>query len=140
MKAIAKLIVISIITLMSIACATAPISLPDKYNLGNKLVEVDQILKFRVKSWEKIDNQSLILRTDVKDYYLIILQRPAPYLVFSENIGISDTIDRIRSGHDLVFINDSTGREPYIIHKIYKLKDQQQAKEIKERLERNLSD
>lgn len=134
MKAIIKLIVVFIIAIMATACATAPISLPEKYNLDNDLEEVTEIFKFRVKSWEKVDNQSLILRTDVKNYYLIVLRRPAPNLVFSENIGISDTVDRIKRGYATVYIANPSGNESYIIHKIYKLKDQQHAKDIKEQL------
>jgi hypothetical protein len=85
-------------------------------------------------SWEKVDNQSIILQTGPSDYYLIVLLQPSHSLVFSEAIGISDTRDMIKSGFDNVVVEDSAGTNSYIIHKIYKLENRQQAKEIKKRL------
>jgi hypothetical protein len=134
MKAITKLISIFIISLVATACATTPVTLPEKYSLDNELVEATEIYNFRINSWEPVDNQSLIFRTDVNDYYLIILQQPALSLPFSENIGVTLTVDKVKPGYDNVVIKDSAGIQSYIIHKIYKLKDQQQAIEIKKRL------
>ena len=131
MKAITKIIFILITSIMAAACATTPITLPEKYNLDNELVQVTQIYKFRQISWEKIDNQSIILRTGPSDYYLIVLLQPSHSLVFSEAIGISDTSDMIKAGFDNVVVEDSAGTNSYIIHKIYKLEDRQQPKEIK---------
>lgn len=134
MKAITKMIFISIIFLMTTACATTPFKLAEKYNLDNELTETKEIYKFRVKSWEAVDYQSLILRTDVDDYYLIILQRPTRSLPFAENIAITDSFEGIKPGLDNVIVVDSAGAESYVIQKIYKLKDRQQANEIKKRL------
>jgi len=134
MKAITKLPFIFTISLLTMACATMPANRAERYNFDDKLVKVDQIYKFRLKSWEKVDNQSLIVRTDVNDYYLFVLHRPSPSLVFSENIGITDSVDKIKPGYDNVVVEDSGGRESFIIQKIYKLKDRQQAMEIKKSL------
>jgi hypothetical protein len=119
---------------MATACATMPVTLAEKYNLDNELEEATEIYNFQIKSWEPIDNQSLIFRANVNDYYLIILQRPALSLPFSENIGVTLTVDKVKPGYDNVVVKDSAGIESYIIHKIYKLKDRQQVKEIKKRL------
>lgn len=134
MKTITKLIVIFMIPLMAAACATTPFALDEKYDLGNELEEATQIYKYRVMSWEKVDNQSLILQTGPNEYYLIILHRPAYNLVFNESIGISHTGDMVKPGYDQVYVYDPVGKDSYIIHKIYKLKDRQQARDIKERL------
>jgi hypothetical protein len=134
MKAITKLILIFIILLMATACATMPVTLPEKYNLDNELEEATEIYNFQIKSWEPIDYQSLIFRANVNDYYLIILERPALSLPFTENIGVTLTVDKVKPGYDNVVVKDSAGIESYIIHKIYKLKDSQQAIEIKKRL------
>ena len=134
MKAMTKLILIFIISLMATACATTPVTMPEKYNFDNELVEATEIYNFRIKSFEPIDYQSLIFQTDVNDYYLIILQRPARGLPFSESIGVTLTVDKVKPGYDNVVIKDSAGIESYIIQKIYKLKDHQQAIEIKKRL------
>jgi hypothetical protein len=134
MKAITKLAFISTISLVTMACATMPANRAERYNFDDELVKVDQIYKFRLKGWEKVDNQSLIVQTDVNDYYLFILHRPSPSLVFSENIGITDSVDKIKPGYDNVVVEDSGGRESFIIQKIYKLKDREQALEIRKRL------
>jgi hypothetical protein len=134
MKAITKLAFIFTISLLTMACATMPANRAERYNFDDELVKVDQIYKFRLKSWEKVDNQSLIVRADVNDYYLFVLYRPSPSLVFSEKIGIPDSVDHIKPGYDNVVVEDSGGRESFIIQKIYKLKDREQAMEIKKRL------
>jgi hypothetical protein len=134
MKTNMKLIIISILSAFVMACATGPVKLPDKYNFDNKLEEAKEIYNYRIDSWESVDHQSLILRTNVNDYYLFVLQRPAPNLPFSEAIGLTVTIDKVMSGFDDVVVADSAGIESYIIEKIYKLKDKQQAGEIKKQI------
>jgi hypothetical protein len=134
MKAIIKIILIFVISLMATACTTTPVTPPEKYNLDNELVEVTQICKFREINWETVDNQSIILRSGPTDYYLIVLLQPSHSLVFSEAIGISDTNDMIKAGYDHVVVKDSGGTNSYIIHKIYKLEDRHQAQEIKKRM------
>ena len=134
MKAITKFIGILIVSLLATACATTSYKLPEKYNFDNELTEATGISDFRIDSWESIDYQSLIIRTDVHDYYLAVLQRPAQTLPFAELVGITSTTDRVRPGFDHLVVVDSNDREPYIIEKIYKLKGREQAEEIKKRL------
>ena len=139
MKTIIKLIIISVLSVFVMACATGPIKLPDKYNFDNKLEEVKEVYKFRIDSWESIDYQSLILKTNVSDYYLFVLQRPASSLPFSEAIGLTVTVNTVKSGFDDVIVADSAGIESYSIEKIYKLKDREQATEIKKKLKKTRS-
>ena len=119
MKANIKLIIVSVLSVMVMACATGPIKLPEKYNLDNKLEEVEEIYGFRIDSWQSIDYQSLILKADVNDYYLIILRRPALSLPFSEAIGLTMTVSKLTSGFDNIIVADSYNSESYIIEKIY---------------------
>ena len=135
MKVITKLFGILIISLLATACATAPFKVPDKYNFDNELQEQKEIDNFRIDSWEKIDHQSLLIITNINDYYLIILDNPAPSLPYSEQIGVTATVNRVKSGYENIIVYDSSGTESYIIHKIYKLKDREQAMEIKKRLQ-----
>jgi hypothetical protein len=141
MKVITKPILIFIISLVATACATTQVTLPEKYvTLENELEEVQEIYKFNARSWEKVDNQSLILRTGPSDYYLIVLHRPARSLVFSEAIRITDTVDKIKPGYDHVIVEDSAGRDTYIIQKIYRLEDRKQSEKIKKQLIGKLGD
>lgn len=137
MKAITKLIGILLVSLLAMACATGPFKVEDKYNFDNELKETTDIYSFRIDSWQSIDYQSLIIKTNIKDYYLLILNRPAFELPFSERIGITLTADRLKSGFDQIVVADFSGTESYFIHKIYKLKDREQATEIKKRLKKS---
>ena len=134
MKAITKLKGILLISLLASACATTPFKVADKYNFDNELQEQKEISNFRIDSWESIDDQSLLIITNINDYYLFILDHPARSLPFSEQIGITVTVDRVKSGYENIIVSDSSGTESYVIHKIYKLKDREQASEIKKRL------
>lgn len=134
MKAITKFTGILIISFLALACATTPFKVEDKYNFDNELTETTDIYSFRINGWQSIDYQSLIIETNVKDYYLLILNRPALELPFAESIGITLTADRLKSGFDQIIVADFSGTESYYIHKIYKLKDHEQATEIKKRL------
>lgn len=134
MQTIKQIAIVFLISLMAAACATSPVTLAEKYNLDGELEEATEIYKFRLMSWETIDNQSLIVQTGPSEYYLIVLRRSSPNLVFSESIGISDTGNMVRSGYDRVIVEESGSLEPYVIQKIYKLKDREQANEIKEKL------
>ncbi len=134
MKAITKLSGILILSLLAIACATAPFKVADKYNFDNELQEQKEISNFRIDSWESIDHQSLIIRSNFNEFYLVVLQRPAISLPASESIGITVTINRVKSGFDNIIVADSHGTESYIIHKMYKFKDEVQKREIKKRL------
>ena len=139
MKKNKKLIIISFLSALVMACATGPIKLPEKYNFDNKLEEVKEIYSFRINSWTSIDYQSLILKANVGDYYLVILRRPAHGLPFSQAIGLKMTVSNLTSGFDNIIVADSFGSESYIIEKIYKLKDREQAHEIRKQLIKNRS-
>ena len=136
MKAIKLFIGIFMISLLATACSTTGIRLPEKYNLDNELTEAKEITGFRIDSWESIDFQSLIIRTIGKDYYLLVLQRPATQLPSSETIGTTLSMERLRTGFDHVIVADSTGSESYIIQKMYKFKDREEALKFKEILKK----
>ena len=121
---------------MVTSCATVQPDLPKKYDFDKELEKATEIHSFRIKSWESIDYQSLIIRANVSDYYLLVLNRPARSLSFAENIGITLTVDKAKPGFDNIVVADSAGTEEYIIKKIYKFKDREQAKEIKNRLKK----
>lgn len=135
MKAINKLTGILLGLLLVSACATVPYKLAEKYNFDNKLQVAEGIPNFRVDSWQSIDYQSLIVRTYTNHYYLIVLDQPAPQLPTSEDVGITISVDMVRSGFDNLIVEGSNGNtHSYIIQKIYKLKDQAQANQIREQL------
>jgi len=132
-----KVFSVFVLLMMVMSCATTPSALPEKYNLDNDLEAVEQIYTFTVSSWEQVDIQSVILRANVSDYYLLVLRRPLDTMISSLSIGISSTVSSITSGYDRIFVKDYAGIQYYVIEKIYKLKGKEQAKEIKERLRKN---
>lgn len=137
MKKIIKYIGLLLISLVLTACATTPFKVADKYNLDNELKEATDIISFRIDSWESIDQQSLIIRADINNYYLVILNRPAMNLTFAQSIGITDTVNRITKGFDNIIVTESGSAEYYRIYKIYKLESREQATQIKNRLKKS---
>ena len=130
------LTVFFIVTFMTASCATMSTHLPEKYAaLDNDLEEVRQINNFHLDSWQRVDDQSFIIQSNINDYYLFVLNRPAPNLIYSETIGITHTASNIRAGFEAIYIDGSGGpSSSYIIMNIYKLNDRKQVKEIRERL------
>jgi len=126
------------IALLMLSCATGRIERLDlsAVLLDNQLESVTYISKYQgYSSWDGLDNQSFILQTSPSKYYLIVLQRPATEMPFSESISISSSGSRVRAGMDRVtFLGYSVERQPYWIEKIYRLKDREQARTIKEQI------
>ena len=132
MKVMIKVASIFILFIMVVSCATTVWVLPEKYNLDDELEAVDQISSFRQPDWEEVDNQSVILKLSLKDYYLLVLRRPINTMI-PITIGISSTISTITAGFDQIVVTESGVVQYYTIEKIYKLKGREQADEIKER-------
>ena len=134
MTNMAKVSSIFVFIIIAASCATAPIGLPEKYNLDYFLEPVDQVSTFKSKSWDQVDKQSIILKVNWDDYYLLILRRPIETRIPSLTIGISGTGSTIAAGHDMVVVDDSEVKKYYGIEKIYKLKGKEQVEEIKSQL------
>ena len=120
--------------ILAVSCATTIRTLPEKYHLDNDFEAVDRITTFDVSSWEQVDNQSIILRADWNDYYLLVLRRPINRLIPGLYIGVSSTLSSIASGFDRIIVKDTPFTEYYVIEKIFKLEGKDQVKEVKERL------
>ena len=123
--------------IMVVSCATTPRALPEKYNLDDELEAVKNIYTFTVSSWEEVDIQSVILKANLSDYYLLVLDRPMDTRITGLTIGISSTISSIKPGFEKIFVEHPCGTQYYVIEKIYKLNGKEQAGEIKERLRKN---
>jgi hypothetical protein len=121
-----KAFTVFIISILISSCAVAPIKIPEKYNLDNQLENVPKITNFHLNSWESVDNQSVILETGINSYYLIILNTPDYKLPFREIIAIDNDNAMIRPGYENV--------NGYVIYKIYRFKDYEQARSIKAQL------
>ena len=133
MKVMKEVFSIFVLFIMVVSCATTPRPLPEKYNLDNELEPVDQIFTIRNTRWQEVDDQSIILRVDWSDYYLVVLRRPMDVWYSNPSIRISNTGTSITAGIERVFVTQSADRQGYVIDKIYKLKGREQAEEIKER-------
>jgi hypothetical protein len=134
MRMIIRMSSILLLPIIVVSCATTPRTIPEKYNLDDELEAVDRIYTPSISSWEEVDIQSIILRANVGDYYLLVLNRPMYTRFTGFSIGISSTVSSITRGFDRIFVGNAAGPGYYFIEKIYKLKDKEQVKEIKERL------
>ena len=137
MKVMIKVFSVFVLLVIVVSCATTPTPLPEKYNLDHELEVVKQITTFTVSSWEEVDIQSVILRANVSDYYLLVLRRPMDRRISGLAIGISSSVSSIKPGFDRIYVKDLAGKQEYVIEKIYKLEGREQTKEIKERLRKS---
>lgn len=134
MKAIIKIFSIFVILIMVASCATVQRPIPEKYNFDKELKAVDHISTFKRPRWIEVDRQSLVLRVNWRDYYLVILHRPMDDTILPMTIGLSSTASTITAGSDMVIVKDANLTKYYLIEKIYKLKDWAQTDEIMKRL------
>jgi hypothetical protein len=134
MKKIIKYAGFLFVSLVLVACAATPLKMANKYNFDNDLKEITDITSFRIDSWQSIDDQSLILKTDINNYYLVILQYPAFNLPFAQSIGVSESVGKISKGFDSIIVTDSGHADSYRIYKMYKIDSKEKVAEIKKKI------
>jgi len=133
MRMIIKVSSVFVLLIMAVSCATTPRAIPEKYNLDNELESVDKIFTIREQRWQEVDDQSIIIRTDRRTYYLLVLRRPMDKRYSIPRFRLLNT-SYVTPGFDRIHVRDNTGTQYYDIDKIYRLKGREQAEEIKERL------
>jgi hypothetical protein len=134
MKVMKKLAVLLSVMFIVSACAGAAVKPYEKYDLDDQLEPASEILRYNLMGWEKIDSQSFVLQTSPSQFYLIVLVRPSDRLLFTESISITNTGNMVKPGYDKVIVMDESGDNTFVIYKMYKLKDRQEANEIEEQL------
>lgn len=134
MKYFKLIAIFSTLLFITSACATAPSPRAGKYDLDDQLEPVSEVLRYNLMDWEAVDNQSFILQTAPSQFYLIVLTRPADRLMYTETISITHTGAMLKPGYDKVTVYSSPYSDTYVIFKIYKLKDREEVKAIKEQL------
>ena len=131
MKVMIKVSTVLVFFIMVVSCASTPRPLPEKYHLDLELEAVDKIWTIRDPSWEEVDDQSVILKADRRNYYLLVLRRPMDKR-YSNPISLSNT-SYVTPGFDHIIVRELGVIQYYVIEKIYRLKGREQAEEIKER-------
>ena len=93
-----------LILFLTSACATTPLVLPEKYNLDNYLEAVKQVKAYKIRDFENVDNQSIILEVDRHEYYLLVLRQPMDIEHSNLSIDIENTAskDRARSTQEII--------------------------------------
>jgi hypothetical protein len=86
------------------------------------------------RHWIEVDQQSLIVQTSPREYYLLVLQIPAPELKFSEYISIYGMGNVIKSGSDYIQFPDYNVNLRYPIVRIYRINGPEQASAIRDQL------
>ena len=114
MKVMIKVFSVFVLLIMVVSCATTPRALPEKYNLDNELEVVDQVSTFRDIDCEYVDNQSIILKVNWNDYYLLVLRRPIDIRYSNLSISIDNTAskDRASSTQKIVGPKNTTRNGP----------------------------
>ncbi len=93
-----------LVVFLTAACATTPVVLPEKYNLDNYLEAVKQIKAYKIRDFENVDNQSVILEVDRHEYYLLVLRQPMDIEHSNLSVDIENTVskDRDRSTQEII--------------------------------------
>jgi len=133
---------ILVLFIIVVSCATTqttapekPSNLPAKYNLDDDLKELNQIAAVKKSDFEEVDNQSVILKANRGEYYLLVLREPIDPLISKQRtMGLESSESTVPSGIGRIYMKHSSGTQYYVIEKIYRLKGRKQAEEIKERL------
>jgi hypothetical protein len=86
------------------------------------------------RHWIEVDQQSLIVQTSPREYYLLVLQIPAPELMFSEDISIYCMGNVIKAGSDYVQFPDYNANLRYPIVRIYRMNGPEQMSAIRGQL------
>ncbi len=128
----ASTIILGIFTalLFTTAYAASPVKVAKKYNFDKELKQVKSIKGSKIYTWDTIDLQSMIIKTDAKRYYLVVLDQPAPSLPFKDHVDMQLMIQKAAPGSDDLIITDAMSSESYPVYKIYSLKDLAQAHKI----------
>jgi hypothetical protein len=134
MRAYKNVLIILIVMILMSGCAAVTIQLPQKYALENQLERVDWIYKQRIRDWEKVDNQSLIIEMTPGVYYLMVLKIPSHELVFQNRISLSSSGSRIIAGFDDLITYNAAMRIRYPIEKIFKIRGRTQMQAIRDQL------
>lgn len=138
MRSYIQILNIFLLSLILSSCATAPMTLPEKYSLDDQLEKVTGINSFRVMEWYEVDQQSLILKTGFNEYYLLVLNMPCHELLFTYRIGVTSSASMIQAGFDSVILYyPGSPRISYKIERIYRIKGNEQMRSIKEQLKPN---
>ena len=134
MRVIKLSVILCVLFFITSACATTQWTKAEKYDLDDQLEMVSYITRYNFMSWETVDHQSFILQTSPAQFYLIVLTGPSTDLLFAQSISISHTGAMVKPGYDKVTVFGPTESLPYVIDKIFKLKDREQARVIKAQL------
>jgi len=154
MKSLIKVILFLMAIVFSGACTVANYQTPSKYSLDSQLEQVNpQLLwptymsaKFYQSErkhekpdsgfhmsdaseheWIKVDSQSLIVKKHNKYFFLVVLKNPIPTNLLShDTIGLKDGF--------LAIGNFPGDAQKFLIDRVYKIEDKDQAREIKARL------
>ena len=80
--------------------------------------------------WIKVDPQSFMLRAIQGNYYLLVLNSPAPTLMSTDTISFQLLTNTMNAGADFLSLNGAK----YLIERIYKIENTEQMYAIKNQL------
>lgn len=111
-----KLITAAAATLLTGSALAAPAIGEDAINV--ELEQVDHVRAFsRIRGWNALDRDSLLIWVSPQQPYLVELSRPSPGMRFANAIGVTEFAGRIHSRFDTVWVDGL----PHRIAEIYRL-------------------
>ncbi|MEX2469635.1 MAG: DUF6491 family protein [Pseudohongiellaceae bacterium] len=123
-----KLILAPVMAIALAACATTDADLPSieerMAERGYLIGPADQrIPRYRISSWQSVDDDHLIVRSGVRDHFLVELRGPCLELNSAFFVGFSTPTSRIDRFADVIVAGPGRMRERCSIRNIYVLTD-----------------
>ncbi len=92
----------------------------------DQLSSVTSVNNSRIDGWSAVNDQVLIMSTGSKRKYLVVLTRPNRDLVFSYQLGVTNSAGRILPKFDKVYALNNPIQMGVPIKKIYLLADKKE--------------
>lgn len=104
---LATALVVLVATLLG-ACSSAPY----RERLQTRLAQyeryagepIDKFHFWRLESWEVLGSDKLVLRTTLRDAYLVTVEKSCPELEWADNIGVTSTLNQVSVRFDSVMV------------------------------------
>ncbi|VAW38530.1 hypothetical protein MNBD_GAMMA01-1546 [hydrothermal vent metagenome] len=123
-----RLLILSMILITMVACATTNNSrfkIYDDYITQNNLESVSRVTTFKFQGWNSLDDRHLILSSNFKKSYLIVLANYCNDLQYTPNIIVDQTMNsRLSSKFDAIIV-PGQNTQKCVINRIYKITQEQ---------------
>lgn len=131
----ARLLLLLLLTLLVAACSSVPYRERQAQRLADyeryAQAPVDHFTFFRMEDWEVLGREQVLLRTTLRDAYLVKVEPFCPDLEWANAIGVTSSVNTVHRGMDSLVVRGLKCRILEIRPLRYRdwLRDQREARE-----------